>query len=251
VIVGTNDSGRDATGNYTLTLAHAPGTFVVPGGDEGGAVTNGANHPGAIALGDLDMWTFSATAGDSISVSIAESGVNSAMWPWIRLIGPGGALVGSDFSDLVAQIHVTAGTTGTYTLIVGTNDSGRDATGNYVLTSANTPGAFVVSPGDEGGALPQGVGQPGTIALGDMDSWTFTATVGTPISLSIVESGANTPFWPWIRLRSPSGAQVGSNFGDLSAQINVNAPVTGTYTVIVGTNDSGRDAIGDYVVTVN
>ena len=38
-------------GEYLLTLAQSPGTFVVPAGDEGGPMTNGANHPGKIHRG--------------------------------------------------------------------------------------------------------------------------------------------------------------------------------------------------------
>ena len=48
------------TGNYLLTLAKTPGTFIVPAGDEGGPMTNGANHPAVIHRGDLDQWTFTA-----------------------------------------------------------------------------------------------------------------------------------------------------------------------------------------------
>src|SRR6185369_2627356 len=54
------------TGTYGLTLAQPPGTFVTSAGDEGGTLTNGVNQAGAIVLGDLDMWSFTATAGDSL-----------------------------------------------------------------------------------------------------------------------------------------------------------------------------------------
>src|SRR5438876_545749 len=43
------------TGAYRLYFAQFPGTFVVPVGDEGGALTNGGNHDGTIQLGDLDL----------------------------------------------------------------------------------------------------------------------------------------------------------------------------------------------------
>src|SRR4029077_6878867 len=87
------------------------------------------------------------------------------------------------------QIAVTAPTTGTYTVIVGTNDGyGRNNdTGSYLLTLAKGPGTCATSTGDEGGALPNGATQASTIYLGDLDQWSFTATQGDYIALSMGE----------------------------------------------------------------
>ena len=53
-------------------------------------------------------------------------------------------------------------------------------------------------------------------------------------------------------LRAPDGTQLGSNWGTVGAQINIaDAPASGTYTVLVGTNDSGNNGTGTYTVTVN
>src|SRR2546423_13925910 len=59
-------SRNEDTGGYLLTLAKGPGAFTTSAGDEGGALTNGATHAGAIYLGDLDQWSFTATQGDYI-----------------------------------------------------------------------------------------------------------------------------------------------------------------------------------------
>src|SRR3989442_9388800 len=139
VIVGTNDGfGRNNdTGSYLLTLAKGPGTFVVSDGDEGGPMTDGVNHAGAIYLGDLDMWSFTATQGQVITLSISEAApVSAGFQPWIRLVSPTAALVGNSFGAAAAQIAVTVPTTGTYPVIVGTNDGfGRNNdTGSYLLT---------------------------------------------------------------------------------------------------------------------
>ena len=121
-------------GDYVLTLAKVPGTFTVPGGDEGGPMTNGQNHTGSISVGDLDQWTFTATAAEAITIAISETGVAGTCARWIRLLSPTGTLVASDAGALVAQINQPLAETGTYTVIVGTADSGNDATGDYVLT---------------------------------------------------------------------------------------------------------------------
>ena len=54
VTVDDATTNPDGTGTYTVYLAQAPGSFVIPAGDEGGALTNGGIETGDIDLGDLD-----------------------------------------------------------------------------------------------------------------------------------------------------------------------------------------------------
>src|SRR5438552_2044627 len=53
-------------GAYTLSLAQVPAPITVLTGDEGGTLTNGVATTGTIALGDLDIWSFTANAGDGL-----------------------------------------------------------------------------------------------------------------------------------------------------------------------------------------
>jgi hypothetical protein len=248
VLVSTADSGNDATGTYVLTALHMIGALTVSAGDEGGALTNGGNHTGAITLGDLDPWTLTAVAGETIVVNIGETGPNSAFVPWIRLYAPNGALLAQNWGDLAAQLSVVAPSAGTYTVVVSTADSGNDATGSYVLTAVHMVGALTVSAGDEGGAISGS--QSGAITLGDLDPWKFGAIAGQTVVVSITETGVNSAFVPWIRVYSPTGALLAQNWGDISAQLSFVAPATGTYTVLVSTADSGNDATGTYQLTV-
>src|SRR5438067_1815753 len=80
---------------FRSTLAKSPGAFVVPAGDDGGPMTNGANYSGTIHLGDLDQWSFQANAGDAISVAIGELTDNNNFTPWIRLRSQDGTELGS------------------------------------------------------------------------------------------------------------------------------------------------------------
>ena len=85
-------------GHYLLTLVKVPGGFVVADGDQGGPIDSGLNHPGRIILGDLDPWTFTANKNDAIVLNIGEpieGEVDPGFYPWIRLFGPDGALLGS------------------------------------------------------------------------------------------------------------------------------------------------------------
>lgn len=98
-----------------------------------------------------------------------------------------------------------------------------------------------------------GVNHPGAIHLGDLDMWTFCAAQGAALSISMSEilpSGPDPGFNPWIRLRAPSGQQLGSTSGSLVAQLNITASVTGLFTVLAGTGDVGSDAQGQYEIRV-
>src|SRR5439155_1410301 len=216
---GTGTPGNRST-PLTLTVSgSAPRSLI-----------NGQTYSGTIsAPGELHTWTFTAAAGDYIALSIGEVAPASADFtPWIRLVSPTGVLLGTGVGGLGAQLAVTAPASGTNSVVVGTNDTGFDATGSYLLTLAKGPGAFATSTGDEGGDLPNGAPQAGTIYLGDLDQWSFTATQGDYIALSMGEvAPATAGFQPWIRLVSPTGVLLGNGIGTSAVQIAATAAPTG------------------------
>jgi hypothetical protein len=240
------DFSGPATGSYLLTLAKTPGSFVVPSGDEGGPMTNGANHAGAIHLGDIDQWTFTATLGDAIFINIGEVAPLGNFRPWIGLRAPNGATVDTDWGETEAGVGATATQSGTYTVVIA--DFSGPATGSYLLTLAKTPGAFVVPPGDEGGPMTNGASHAGAIHLGDIDQWTFKATAGHVVSVSIGEVAPLGGFRPWIGLRAPNGTTMDTDWGETAAGVEVTATQTGTYTVVVA--DFSGPATGNYLLTV-
>lgn len=212
-----------------------------------GAMTNGENHTGIIALpAEFDTWTFSAIAGELITLTVAEVGADSPMVPFVRLISPSGTLVAQSWGALAAGVTATA-VTGAYTVQVMSNDTGADATGDYVLRLAKAPSAFVVPMGDDGGTLINGGNHTGVIDRGDVDSWSFAANVGDHIVVKMAEVGADTSFVPFLRLIGPTGAIAAQSWGSLAAGVTISA-VTGTYTLQVMSNDTGREATGRYVV---
>jgi FG-GAP-like repeat/Putative binding domain, N-terminal len=256
VVVGTADAANDATGDYLLRLARMPAAFFVAADDQGGPLVNGANHPGRIGLGDLDMWSFTAAQNDSLVLSIGEvleSEVDPGFFPWIRLYGPNGALITGNSGAWVAYLAATAPLSGTYTVVVGTADAANDATGDYLLRLARMPAAFFVAADDQGGAMTPGANHAGRIELGDLDLWTFTAAQSDSIVLSIgevLESEVDPGFFPWIRLYGPNGALITGNSGAWVAYLAATAPLSGTYTVVVATADAANDATGDYLLTL-
>ena len=98
-------------------------------------MTNGASNTGDITVGDVDTWTFEANQGNPIALSMGTVGSGSGNFrPWIRLVSPTGALLGSNALVGTAQISVTAPVTGTYTVLVGSNNGLFNGTGSYLLT---------------------------------------------------------------------------------------------------------------------
>jgi hypothetical protein len=203
----------DVAGDYVLRLAKTPGTFDVPPGDQGGPVTNAVAHPGRIDLGDLDIWTFAANQGATISVTLAEVPVgpgtpDPGFWPWIRLFGPTGATVvcGNCWNDLVAQVSTTAPLSGTYTIVVASAAVSAEGTGNYTLTvngaitlvppttnddsyvvtvdtelAVPAPGVLANDNANGGGALSANLVTPtshGAVALGVNGAVTYAANPG-------------------------------------------------------------------------
>ena len=234
-------------------MAKTPDPITVSAGDQGGPLTNGAEHTGEIVQGDVDVWTFTANAGDRIAVNIGEITDNNDFRPWIRLWAPNGAVLASQSGLAAAAIDgISAPVSGTYLVLVSSFDSGFDGTGTYRLTMTHTPGPITVSAGDQGGALTNGAASAGEIVRGDLDVWTISVAAGQKISVQISETSDTADFRPWIRLWAPNGGILGSNSGLASASIGpVVAPATGTYLVLVSSFDSGFDGTGTYSLTVN
>jgi hypothetical protein len=99
-----------STGSYLLHLVKAPIATT-----DGGTLTSGGNHSGHIYTGDIDAWTFTAALGDYIAVSVGEvlpSETDPLFYPYIRVIGPTGQLVGWDVGILSGEVNFTAPLTG-------------------------------------------------------------------------------------------------------------------------------------------
>ena len=240
------------TGTYVLNLAQMPEPFVVPAGDDGGTLTNGADATGTITLGDQDMWSFTANKGDSINVRLGTSGFPGNL----ELYGPTGALLVNAANNATDElIAYTATTNGTFTVLVSADFSSSSGihggTGNYVLNLAQMPEPFIVSSGDQGGAMTGSASYAGTITLGDQDMFSFTACTGDSINL-----GLNTTFSRgYLELYGSNGALLKSAANSAALGIAYTATNCGTFTVLVSAYFSSSSGIyggtGTYVLTAN
>jgi hypothetical protein len=234
VIVSSYSAG--GSGTYVLHLAQCPEAFSVPGGDEGGPMTNGGNHAGAITLGDLDMWSLTANAGDNIVLRLGTAG----FYGMLRLYGPNGALLKTAYSGYDAELAYTPTNTGTFTALVSAYSSG--GTGSYVLYLAQFPEAFIVPAGDEGGPMTNGGNYSGTNSLGDLDIYSFNANPGDNFVLRLGTVG----YYGILRLYGPNGALLKTAYSGYDAELAWTATNSGTFAVLVSSYSSGDS--GTYVL---
>ena len=226
-------------GLYALTLALAPAEVVVSIDDQGGELLNGVKNLAAITVGDLDVWRFSAAAGDMVHLRMG-----GAFTPWIRLYGVDGELVGEAVSPttITRDVFLERRATNAGVYIVVTSSTVASGVGNYELTLARVPADFTTSVGDEGGLLVNGAATGGNISVGDLDVWRFEANSGDAIVLRM--GGA---FTPKVQLYEPDGSLLAEAVSattiirDVTLEARANG--TGTFMVIASsTVSSGNGA---------
>ncbi len=229
-------------GAYTLHRASAPGAFTTREGDEGGDLPNGAYITANLPLGDIDLWSFQANAGDRLH--LRAGGTNFT--PWIRIFDPQGAQAGqstwSSSATRDGQINVVATNAGIYTVTIAAGYASQE--GSYGLHLARLPAPFTVSPGDEGGPLANGVTAIGSLTLGDLDLWSFDAIAGETVFIRC----GSPAFTPWVRIHGPNGVLIEESSWSSSATrdgvITLRTTTAGTHTVLVAAGYPGQ--IGDY-----
>jgi large repetitive protein len=208
--------------------------------DAGGPITLGS--PVSIATtvpGQNARLTFSGTAGQRISMRIANSTFASAT---ATLLGPNGASVGGSTFFGTSGGFVDARTlpsTGTYVLAI---DPPYATTGSATIALYDVPPDLdgIVSPG--GGAVTANISTPGQNA-----KYTFTGTAGQRISATI---GPSTMSMGFLSITGPNGSTVVGNtiFSTYPTFIDTRTlPTTGTYTI---TLDPYNDTTGSATVTL-
>ncbi|MDH3886974.1 MAG: hypothetical protein OEU78_00595, partial [Gammaproteobacteria bacterium] len=219
----------NGTATYTLYLATIPGSFIIPAGDEGGEPKNGGVvNPGSIDLGDMDLWTYPADAGDTLLIHVGEIN-GTGLGPELVLYSPDGVELGSSNSTDATVLDHPAAVAGTYTVVVQDRAADVTGSGDYELYFAGIPGdAYSVpGPGDEGGALTNGGVHAGSITVGDLDLWTFEADVQDTLRIQVGEI-TGTNFSPELVLYGPDGSELGTNKGSASTDLDHQATVAGT-----------------------
>ena len=173
--------------------------------------------------GEIDTYTFSATAGDKVLVRMGRPSGN--LWPEIIIKDTGGIILCDDYDTITAEIiSCSLSATGTYSILA--DDYLEDYTGDYYLylQRLNNPGSPT--------AIAFGQTLPGSITTAaEMDSYTFSATAGDKVLVRMGRSSGN--LWPEIRIYGPDGVMVCDDYDTITAEIaSCSLVATGTHTIL-------------------
>jgi hypothetical protein len=177
VVATDGNNGWGGTGNYRLSLAKTGQPLVISPGEEGGAMSGLASYEGTIDTGDVDAWSFTVCAGDTISLNLTELVSGSTLTPWLRLYGRDGALLKTVSGAATAQVTMTAPASGTYTVLVSDLTAGWVGTGTYRLTvNGLSDGLKLCGPTVSGGA-------GAIVGIGGVPGSEFTLLTTTNIAI--------------------------------------------------------------------
>ena len=190
----------------------------------------GETPSGTISAGaEVDCFEFAADAGETVSITTAETAgapVFSACW---RVQVPGGG----DLGTVCGQAERTLPVTGTYTIEVfdsNLQDIGiYDVNLSFVSDTASNCAESIVC----GDTLPRGL-----VAVGESDTFRFTGQVADTVSITAQETTAG--FGACWELYGPNGGSLGGVCGQAERTL----PAAGGYTIRVYEDTDG--SVGNY-----
>jgi hypothetical protein len=211
------------------------------------AIASDQTLPGSIAsVGQVDAYTFSATAGQTIYAAVAETVAGSPLTVSVELRAPNNAILDAASSATGTAVYVANVTqTGTFTInVTGLNNT----TGGYAITLA-LPGTAPQA-GTDAGPITSAAYRTATIGPADLDVHTISGTAGGSLLVTIGELTAGAGFDPEISVYTPTGSLLGSASAAAAGTVILaqNLPTTGTYYVVAA--DNFNDETGDYGITV-
>jgi hypothetical protein len=230
------------TGGYNIELGKAPSAQHADSNGDGGLLTSGQTKAGNISrFGDIDVFTFSAAAGNSFDITFGDANAASGLHPYLQVFNPTGTRVLNNgtpaTSTSVEGIYtVPASNGGTYTAIV--QDYFGNATGAYNVELAVAPATQKTDSNGDGGPIVNTQTKAGNInRFGDIDVFTFTATAGDQFDVTFGDASAASGLHPYLQIFNPAGARI-INDGTPATNTSVSGiyhiPTggTGTYTIV-------------------
>jgi len=248
VIASDASSFFTGSGSYQIKLGKT-GSPIVPGSnDSGGAMTNGTMLTGNVTIGGMELWNFTATAGQNLVVKMGELVANSTLTPFLRLYGPEGALLDQyGASGVASEVAVRATNSGTFTVVAADATSFLTGSGGYRIKLAETATPIVVGPNDEGGTLTNGWSHTGNIDIGDMDVWSFQALSNETVIVRMGELVSGSSLTPHLRLFGPDGTLLNQYGASGSAsEVSARATNSGMFTVVASDISSFYTGSGTY-----
>lgn len=234
------------TGYYNLSIVKSPGTDANGSDNKIISLTAGQLQTGSIAKGQLNGYTFNASAGDVITVLMGKMIDYYGFSPQLDLIEPNGTrtyYTGAE-AALINAKKLTE--TGKYMLIA--RSSTGCAEGMYGLTMLNKSSTLENDSQDSAVAIISGDVKTGGISKGDLDAYIFQADAGDVVNIVMSEVSDNGDFDPQVELVEPDGTLT-SVWNAGSAELNKTLSKTGTYMIIARERQGNQE--GTYTLKLN
>ncbi|MBT0962228.1 SGNH/GDSL hydrolase family protein [Denitromonas iodatirespirans] len=240
IVVQDNSWFSTGVGAFSLHLATSAEAT------EHGALDPYTPSDQSITPGDLDAYILSATAGDTIHLSIGRTNATDTLQPAFYVYGPNGEQVAWDGGTDAAWASFLARKTGTYRVIVKDFSWAADATGAYRIHMARSTASKEASRLINHGSV------SGHITPADLDSFVFHAQSGDVVTLraDLLASEDDTAE-PTFHVYGPDAKEVDWATGTTSATKTFRAPADGLYAVVVRDGSVGAAGTGDYTLALS
>jgi len=246
--IDVQDFLGNGTGAYDVELAVAPSTQATDSNGDGGVIKSGQTKAGTInRFGDIDVFTFSASAGNTFDISLGDATSGSSVRPYLQVFNPSGTRVINNATSATATsvdgiFTVPAGAGGTYTAIVQ-DFIGNSTGGAYDLELDVAPATQATDSNSDGGAISSGQTKAGTInRAGDLDVFTFTAAAGNSFDITLGDASATSTVHPYLQVFNPAGTRIINN-----ATSATQTSVDGIFTVPAGSGGTFTAIVQDFL----
>ena len=224
---------KDITKLYLISLVLLLASVKTEGATNN--IQAGQTITGAIAPGQSDYFSFSATNGESVTILMGRGFGEAFFSPQLELYSPNGLLVSTSDSPSVTISALLLTNTGNYLIVC--HDANDLFSASYGLSLIKNPDSNLPDP--DGGVLLPGERKTGNIGLGDLDVFSFSATNGDSVTVLMGSAFGEAGFVPQLELYAPSRRLLTIASG-APARLSECLDESGTYLIVC------RDVAGVY-----
>ncbi len=138
-VMAMNSTTSTGVYDYALYTTKVSREFRVPLGDQGGVLANGVAAPGSLPTADMDIYSISVSAGDSLNILLQDADNSGHFNPYFQVFRKDASLLAQASAGRTAQIDVNARANEALTIVVM---NGTRSTGSYdyslTVTGANS-----------------------------------------------------------------------------------------------------------------
>lgn len=235
-------------GNYSLRLREIPAdqSFAIQPGD---TVTNNVPDIGAGNIevpGAQDIYTFAATAGQSLTFEAINRSAAFAGWLQWEVKTPSGvSLFANYFTDGGRK---TLPETGDYTVRVWVGANNPAYFGTYAFRIYTLPGDVRLNI-EKGFVISDGVPVNGAGRIdepGGLDVYSFSGIAGQRVNFDQLSAAPEFAGWLYWQVIAPSGTNWFSGYFPGNTQQRRTLPETGLYSIRIYANSVNPTYIGAY-----